>query len=242
MTDDHQCFAERERFSNGRVEWCVFSGSSVICFYFYSRKFLFLLSKNIIFSFLFLLSKLKIRISNFSFYSRNSRSESHISPSTLEIRDQILKFLFLLSKFEIRTSNFSFYSQNLRSKFKISLSTLKFTFLTLVNAWFTHLGKLSQIKPFFPLFWHYSGQASRASFMRWVDKTTFRIFCAAAPDLTSPQARSHLNFRIDSLQVFQWSTKMDKSCVGAEVLNYCCSKWKESTSAISDQICFKPLA
>ena len=111
-----------------------------------------------------------------------------------------------------------------------------------VNPWFTHLGKLSQIKPFFPLFWHYSGQASRASFMRWVDKTTFRIFCAAAPDLTSPQARSHLNFRIDSLQVFQWSTKMDKSCVGAEVLNYCCSKWKESTSAISDQICFKPLA
>ena len=80
--------------------------------------FLFLLSKisistleNIIFLFLFLLSKLEIRISNFSFYSRNSRSESQISPSTLEIRDQNLKFLFLLSKFEIRILNFSFYSQ-----------------------------------------------------------------------------------------------------------------------------------
>ena len=122
----------------------MFSGSSVICFYFYSRKFLFLLSKisistleNIIFLFLFLLSKLEIRISNFSFYSRNSRSESQISPSTLEIRDQNLKFLFLLSKFEIRTSNFSFYSRNSRSEFKISLSTLEFTFLTLVNAWLT---------------------------------------------------------------------------------------------------------
>ena len=109
----------------------MFSGSSVICFYSYSRKFLFLLSKNIIFLFLFLLSKLEIRISNFSFYSRNSRSESQISPSTLEIRDQNLKFLFLLSKFEIRTSNYSFYSRNLRSEFKISLSTLEFTFLTL---------------------------------------------------------------------------------------------------------------
>ena len=80
--------------------------------------FLFLLSKisistleNIIFLFLFLLSKLKIRISNFSFYSRNSRSESQISPSTLEIRDQNLKFLFLLSKFEIRILNISFYSR-----------------------------------------------------------------------------------------------------------------------------------
>ena len=121
-------FAERERFSNGLVECCVFSGSLVICFYSYSRKFLFLLSKNIIFLFLFLLSKLEIRISNFSFYSRNSRSESQISPSTLEIRDQNLKFLFLLSKFEIRTSNFSFYSRNSRSEFKISLSTLEFTF------------------------------------------------------------------------------------------------------------------
>ena len=84
---------------------------SVICFYICSRKFLFLLSKNMIFLFLFLLSKLEIRISNFSFYSRNSRSESQISPSTLEIRDQNLKFLFLLSKFEIRISNFSFYSR-----------------------------------------------------------------------------------------------------------------------------------
>ena len=77
-------FAERERFSNGLVECCVFSGSLVICFYSYSRKFLFLLSKNIIFLFLFLLSKLEIRISNFSFYSRNSRSEFQISLSTLE--------------------------------------------------------------------------------------------------------------------------------------------------------------
>ena len=49
------------------------------------------------FKFLFLLSKFEIRISNFSFYSRNSRSESQISLSTLEIRDQNLKFLFLLS-------------------------------------------------------------------------------------------------------------------------------------------------
>ena len=63
------------------------------------------------FWFLFLLSKVEIRISNFSFYSRNSRSEFHISLSTLEIRDQNLKFLFLLSKFEIRISNFSFYSR-----------------------------------------------------------------------------------------------------------------------------------
>ena len=101
---------------------------SVICFYFSSRKFLFLLSKNMNFWFLFLLSKVEIRISNFSFYSRNSRSEFHISLSTLEIRDQNLKFLFLLSKFEIRTSNFSFYSRNSRSEFKISLSTLEFTF------------------------------------------------------------------------------------------------------------------
>ena len=108
--------------------------------------FLFLLSKISIstlekyyFLFLFLLSKLEIRISNFSFYSRNSRSESQISPSTLEIRDQNLKFLFLLSKFEIRTSNFSFYSRNSRSEFKISLSTLEFTFLTLVNAWLVYV-------------------------------------------------------------------------------------------------------
>ena len=49
------------------------------------------------FKFLFLLSKFKIRISNFSFYSRNSRSESQISLSTLEIWDQNFKFLFLLS-------------------------------------------------------------------------------------------------------------------------------------------------
>ena len=47
------------------------------------------------------------------------RSESHISLSTLEIRDHNFTFLFLLSKFEIRISNFSFY---------------EFTFLTLVNA------------------------------------------------------------------------------------------------------------
>ena len=47
-------FAQRESFSNGLVECCVFCGSSVICFYFYSRKFL----KNMNFLFLFLLSKL----------------------------------------------------------------------------------------------------------------------------------------------------------------------------------------
>ena len=71
---------------------------SVICFYSYSRKFLFLLSKNMKNLFLFPLSKLETGISNFSFYSRNSRSEFHISLSTLEIRDhQNLKFLFLLS-------------------------------------------------------------------------------------------------------------------------------------------------
>ena len=104
-------FAERERFSNGLVECCVFSGSLVICFYSYSRKFLFLLSKNMNLWFLFLLSKSEIRISHFSFYSRNWRSESHISLSTLEIRDHNFKFLFLLSKFEIRISNFSFYSR-----------------------------------------------------------------------------------------------------------------------------------
>ena len=48
-------------------------------------------------TFLFLLSKFKIRISYFSFYSRNSRLEFQISLSTLEIRDQNFKFLFLLS-------------------------------------------------------------------------------------------------------------------------------------------------
>ena len=84
--------------------------------------------------FLFPLSKLETGISNFSFYSRNPRSEFHISLSTLEIRDQNLVFLFLLSKFETRISNFSFYSRNSRSEFQISLSTLEFTFLTLVNA------------------------------------------------------------------------------------------------------------
>ena len=108
---------------------------SVICFYSYSRKFLFLLSKNMNNWFLFPLSKLETGISNFSFYSRNPRSEFHISLSTLEIRDQNLVFLFLLSKFETRNSNFSFYSRNSRSEFKISLSTLELTFLTLVNAW-----------------------------------------------------------------------------------------------------------
>ena len=77
----------------------------------YSRKFLFLLSKNMNLWFLFLLSKPETRISHFSFYSQNSRSESCISLSTLEIRDQNFKFLFLLSKFEIRISNFSFYSR-----------------------------------------------------------------------------------------------------------------------------------
>ena len=101
---------------------------SVICFYSYSRKFLFLLSKNMNNWFLFPLSKLETGISNFSFYSRNPRSEFHISLSTLEIRDQNLVFLFLLSKFETRISNFSFYSRNLRSEFQISLSTLEFTF------------------------------------------------------------------------------------------------------------------
>ena len=127
-------FAERESFSNGLVECCVFSGSSVICFYFYSRKFLFLLSKILFFY--------------FSFYSRSLRSEFQISLSTLEIRDQNLKFLLLLSKFEIRISNFSFYSRNSRSELQISLSTLEIRdqnlkflfllsnllFLTLVNA------------------------------------------------------------------------------------------------------------
>merc|ERR1712083_330566 len=49
------------------------------------------------FKFLILLSKFEIGISHFSFYSRNSRSESQISLSTLEIRDQNFKFLFLLS-------------------------------------------------------------------------------------------------------------------------------------------------
>ena len=75
--------------------------------------------------FLFPLSKLETGISNFSFYSRNPRSEFHISLSTLEIRDQNLKFLLLLSKFEIRISNFSFYSRNSRSELQISLSTLE---------------------------------------------------------------------------------------------------------------------
>ena len=98
--------------------------------------------------FLFPLSKLETGISNFSFYSRNPRSEFHISLSTLEIRDQNLVFLFLLSKFETRISNFSFYSRNSRSEFQISLSTLEIRdqnfkflfllsnllFLTLVNA------------------------------------------------------------------------------------------------------------
>ena len=78
--------------------------------------------------FLFPLSKLETGISNFSFYSRNPRSEFYISLSTLEIRDQNLVFLFLLSKFETRISNFSFYSRNSRSEFQISLSTLEFTF------------------------------------------------------------------------------------------------------------------
>ena len=62
----------------------------VICFYFCSRKFLFLLSKNMIF---------------------------FISLSTLESQDQNFKFLFLLSKFEIGISNFSFSSRNSRSEF-----------------------------------------------------------------------------------------------------------------------------
>ena len=85
--------------------------------YFYSRKYNFFISLSTLeawdqnFKFLFLLSKFEIRISNFSFYSRNSRSESQISLSTLEIRDQNFKFLFLLSKFEIRILNFSFYSR-----------------------------------------------------------------------------------------------------------------------------------
>merc|ERR1712218_607385 len=100
------------------------------------------------FLFLFLLSKVEIRISNFSFYSRKSRSEFQISLSTLEIRDRNFKFLFLLSKFEIGISNFSFSSRNSRSEFQISLSTLEIRdqnfkflfllsnllFLTLVNA------------------------------------------------------------------------------------------------------------
>ena len=79
-------FAERESFSNGLVECCVFSGSSVIFFYFDSRKFLFLF--------------LKISISTLEKY------DFFISLSTLEARDQNFKFLFLLSKFEIRISNF----------------------------------------------------------------------------------------------------------------------------------------
>ena len=54
------------------------------------------------------LSQSLARISNFSFFSRNSRSEYHISLSTLEIRDQNFTFLFLLSRFEIKISNFSF--------------------------------------------------------------------------------------------------------------------------------------
>ena len=100
------------------------------------------------FKFLILLSKSEIRISHFSFYSQNSRSESRISLSTLEILDQNFKFLFLLSKFEIRISYFSFYSRNSRPEFQISLSTLEIRdqnfkflfllsnllFLTLVNA------------------------------------------------------------------------------------------------------------
>ena len=52
-------------------------------------------SRDQYFKFLFLLSKFEIGISHFSFYSRNSRSESQISLSTLEIRDQNFKFLFL---------------------------------------------------------------------------------------------------------------------------------------------------
>ena len=92
----------------------------IICFYFYPWKFLFLLSKNLSSCCFFLLSKLVSKISNFSFYSRNSRSKFQISLSILETRDQNVKFLFLLSTFEIRISNFSFYSRNSRSKFQIS--------------------------------------------------------------------------------------------------------------------------
>ena len=113
--------------------------------------------------FLFLLSKLEKRISNFSFSSRNWRTTVNISLSLLEngeivftfsFSSQSLRiensFLFLLSKVEIIFFlDFSFSSRNWRKEFpgslspletgeknlKISLSPLDFTILPLVIDW-----------------------------------------------------------------------------------------------------------
>ena len=98
------------------------------------------------FKFLFLLSKFEIGISHFSFYSRNSRSESRISLSTLKIRDQNFKFLFLLSKFKIRISNISFYS---RIYFFDSRQCLHCSeYQPVMNLLFSILGSFSKMSDF----------------------------------------------------------------------------------------------
>ena len=101
--------------------------------------------------FLFLLSKLEKRISNFSFSSQNWRTTFNISLSLLEngeivftfsFSSQSLRienpFLFLLSKVENIFLDFSFSSRNWRREFPVSLSPLEtgeknFKFLFLLS-------------------------------------------------------------------------------------------------------------
>ena len=98
-------------------------------FPFFSRKLI------IFVRFLFLLSKVGIWNSDFSFSSRNWGNEIHISLSPLESVEIEFRFLFLFSKVGKGNTDFSFSSRNWRNRFQISLSLLDFTFLPLVNHW-----------------------------------------------------------------------------------------------------------
>ena len=95
-------------------------------------------SLDILFSFLFLFSKVDHLFSNFSFSSQSWRAAFQISPSLLENGEFIFtfsfsfwslrkeySFLFLFSKVENLFSNFSFSSQNWGKDFQISLSPLE---------------------------------------------------------------------------------------------------------------------
>ena len=101
-------------------------------FPFFSRKLI------IFVRFLFLLSKVGIWNSDFSFSSRNWGNEIKISLSPLESVEIEFRFLFLLSKLGKWNSYFSFSSRKCGNRIQISLSLLesgerKYRFLFLLS-------------------------------------------------------------------------------------------------------------
>ena len=97
--------------------WFLLSEISILEKYEYLISLSTLETRDQNFKFLFLLSKSEIRISHFSFYSRNSRSESHISLSALEIRDQNFK----------GAGTFHWGSQSKGGNFVLTLLSIRFS-------------------------------------------------------------------------------------------------------------------